>query len=449
MKVLLTVHQFFPDHSSGTEVLTLSVAKELLRRGHEVHVYTGHPAAKELAEGERFDEYDFDGVHVYRFLHAYTPMAGQDSMVELSYDNHLAGKRFERLLKEFRPDVVHFFHLNRLGSGLIDLAVDAGIPAFMTPTDFWAVCHTAQLVLCDGDLCHGPTANGGNCVKHLAQLQSRRIGAIAKWLPSFLADWSVVLTERGLLPSYRLQGEVAAMGRRLKVNVARLNRLNGILSPNRFMTEVLTRHGVAPRLMTQSAYGIDVAESASSSPRATPRRPLRIGFIGMLGEHKGCHILLEAFKALPRGSAILKIHGRMTDFPDYSERLMTEAEGRSDIEFCGVFPNAEIGNVLADIDVLVVPSLWYENTPLVVYSAQAAKCPVLASDFPGIYEVVQDEANGLLFPAGDSGALAKQLGRLIDEPGLVQRLSENSKPPKSTPVYVDELLKLWASSVNK
>ena len=221
MKVLLTVHQFFPEHSSGTEVLALSVAKELLRRGHEVHVYTGHPAEKELADDERFDEYDFEGVHVYRFLHAYTPMGGQDSMVELSYDNHLAGKRFERLLKDFRPDVVHFFHLNRLGSGLIDLAVDAGIPAFLTPTDFWAVCHTARLVLCDGALCRGPSSHGGNCVKHLAQFhQSRRIGAIAKWLPSFLADWSVVLTEKGLLPPYRFQNEVAAMGRRLKVNVA-------------------------------------------------------------------------------------------------------------------------------------------------------------------------------------------------------------------------------------
>ena len=151
MHILLTAHQFFPQYASGTEVLTYSVAQELIARGHVVHVLTGYPNDNELTDEERFDEYDFEGVHVYRFHHAYTPMAGQISMVELSYDNHLAAKCFERILEKFKPDVVHFFHLNRLGTGLIEIAVKAKIPAFMTPTDFWAICHTGQLVLCNGE----------------------------------------------------------------------------------------------------------------------------------------------------------------------------------------------------------------------------------------------------------------------------------------------------------
>ena len=168
-----------------------------------------------------------------------------------------------------------------------------------------------------------------------------------------------------------------------------------------------------------------------------------MGYIGTLATHKGCHILIEAFKALPAGQAILKIYGRMEDFPDYSSELKRLAENNEAIEFCGTFHNSKIGEVLADLDALVVPSLWYENTPLVVYSAQAARCPVVASDFPGLSAVIQDQVNGLLFEAGNPAALAKQLSRLINEPDFVERLSANSQQPKSTSSYVDELLNIW------
>ncbi len=90
MKILLTAHQFFPQYTSGTEVLTRSVARELMARGHQVHVLTGFPAEKALTDEERFDEYEYEGIHVYRFHHAYTPMAGQTSMIAIGYDNRLA-----------------------------------------------------------------------------------------------------------------------------------------------------------------------------------------------------------------------------------------------------------------------------------------------------------------------------------------------------------------------
>jgi glycosyltransferase involved in cell wall biosynthesis len=102
--------------------------------------------------------------------------------------------------------------------------------------------------------------------------------------------------------------------------------------------------------------------------------------------------------------------------------------------------------VFAAIDVLVVPSLWYENTPLVLYSAQAAGCPVVASNMPGLAAVIQHNENGLLFESGCSVDLEKQLTRLITEDGLLRRLSADARIPKSTEIYVDELLTLWQST---
>jgi glycosyltransferase involved in cell wall biosynthesis len=53
------------------------------------------------------------------------------------------------------------------------------------------------------------------------------------------------------------------------------------------------------------------------------------------------------------------------------------------IKFCGTFPNKDIFTIFETIDVLIVPSVWFENTPLVIYSAQASNCPVIGSDLPG------------------------------------------------------------------
>lgn len=98
----------FPEFSAGTEVLTLSVARELKSLGHEVRVFTGHPAEETLADDERFDQYRHDAILVDRFRHSYEPMGDQTSKIEIGYDNHLAADYFRRLLEEYKPDVVHF-----------------------------------------------------------------------------------------------------------------------------------------------------------------------------------------------------------------------------------------------------------------------------------------------------------------------------------------------------
>jgi glycosyltransferase involved in cell wall biosynthesis len=444
MKILLTVHQFFPQFGAGTEILTYSVARELVNRGHEVRILTGHPATQALNDADRCDEYCYEGLPVYRFHHAHTAMGDQTSLMEIGYDNHLAARYFRQILDRFQPDVVHFFHLSRLGTGLIEQAVQAGIPCFMTPTDFWAICTTAQLLLCDGRVCIGPSRYSGNCVKHFVQNNHRGLlGKIVSFLPTALVDYLVHLTQLGVLPAYRQQAEVRATANRLGFNIVRLNQLKRIVSPTSLMTRLLIQYGVEPERIVQSAFGIDVTTTAT--PRLPPRQPVNIGFIGTLAKHKGCHVLIEAFKTLPVKSAVLKIYGNFVDFPDYIEELKQLADHSNDIRFCGTFANTEIAKVFADLDVLVVPSLWYENTPLVVYSAQAAGCPVVASNFAGLADVIHHEENGLLFKAGDVAALATQLSRLVDEPQLLEQLSLHAQPPKSTQTYVDELLTIWQS----
>jgi glycosyltransferase involved in cell wall biosynthesis len=445
MKFVLTVHQFFPEFFSGTEVLTFSVAKELLRRGHQVFVLTGFPARKHVPDAARFDEYEFEGIHVFRFHHAFVPMGGQSVVTELEYNNRLAAGYFAHVVKKIDPDIVHFFHLGRLGASLIDVTTASNTPSYYTPTDFWSICPTSQLLLQDGRNCAGPTKNSGNCVKHVAALtRGPRIASVARRVPDAIADM-VVRSAAGcsLLSTHQLSREIAAMGQRKHFNVSRLNALHGIVSPSRLMTDVLVSNGVDIRLITQSAYGIDIESDSEGRQGRLESEVVTFGFIGTLAPHKGCHVLIDAFMRIANSQCRLKIYGDPTHFPEYVADLKRRANDSPSIEFCGTFPNSKITEVLAGIDALVVPSLWHENTPLVVYSALASKCPVVASNHAGISEVVHDDSNGLLFAAGDIESLRCSLARLIDEPALLPRLSANCGRPKSTGEYVDELLDLY------
>ena len=439
MKILLTVHQFFPDFTSGTEVLTFSVAKEFIRRGHEVWVLTGFPARKPLADKDKFDAYDIEGIHVFRFHHAYQALGNQTVITEIEYNNQFVADYFCRIIEEINPDLIHFFHLSRLGAGLIDVAAAKGVPAFYTPTDFWSVCPTSQLLLDNGKVCRGPSRAGGNCVKHVAALtRGAFVKKFIRFVPQVAADLATNLACTGLGAFHPISREVAAMSKRRAFNISKLNTLQTIFSPTRLMTDVLLRNGVSPKLIQQTAFGIDVSDYGNHE-RQRGVSPLTFGFIGTLSPHKGCHVLIQAFKRLDTSKLRLKIYGSPNDFPEYFASLVALAGDDKSITFCGTFPNSKVASVINEFDALVVPSLWYENTPLVVYSAHAAKCPVVASDYPGMSEIVLHHKNGLVFPPGNISELSVCLQLLVDDSGLLEKFSHGCKTPKSTSEYADEL----------
>ena len=441
MRILLTVHQFLPEHSSGTEILTLHTALELKARGHEVRVLTAIPAAAGIPDDERFDCYELDGIPVARFRHAHSAMGDQNNVAEQEYDNHLVARYFTGLVEEFRPDVLHFFHLARLSASIVEVCLQKGIPTVLTPTDFWFVCPTCQLRLPDGTMCPGPDSIGANCVSHLAGLKLPQFAPVIERLPKAAAQAMVRFAS---LPPFRRLGParlVSALSRRQDVLKDRLNRIDKVLAPTRLMQRTLQAYGLDPSHVGYCAYGIRLPRTIAREPHA--QGPLRMGVIG-LGEHKGAHILVQAVRKLSGLDLALRIYGRPADCPEYAQRLEQLAGGDPRVEFCGGFANDEIGVILSQLDVLVVPSLWFENAPLVVYSAQAAGVPVIASDVAGIAELVTDGDNGRLFPAGDAEALARILARLAANPGQIAALAARARKPKTIAAYADELLAVYA-----
>jgi glycosyltransferase involved in cell wall biosynthesis len=153
--------------------------------------------------------------------------------------------------------------------------------------------------------------------------------------------------------------------------------------------------------------------------------PLRIGFVGTIAWHKGLHVLLAAARRLPAGAFELKIFGDPGVFPDYTAALRRQAEGLP-VAWMEAFGAGQAARAYSQIDVLAVPSLWLENSPLVIHDALMARVPVVAARIGGIPELVAHEQSGLLHEAGAPDALAAALRRLIDDPALLARLGDGA-----------------------
>lgn len=137
------------------------------------------------------------------------------------------------------------------------------------------------------------------------------------------------------------------------------------------------------------------------------------------------------------------IYGDTEQFPRYTQRLAALAGDDERFHFKGTFNPDQIGNVFSGLDILVVPSLWHENTPLVIHSAQKAKVPVIASDVSGTREIISDGVNGFLFERGNPLHLSSIIDRLFVDRALVQRLSEASIPANTLSKYTDQLEGLY------
>ncbi|MFT5831615.1 MAG: glycosyltransferase involved in cell wall biosynthesis, partial [Bacteroidia bacterium] len=176
-------------------------------------------------------------------------------------------------------------------------------------------------------------------------------------------------------------------------------------------------------------------------------KPLRVGYVGGIYPSKGVHVLIDALAHLatdPAAPVSLEVHGHLDWFPDYVGPLREAAVG-AQVDFKGPFPPGHAAEVLAGFDVLVVPSIWYENRPITISEAFLAAVVPVVTDLGGMAESVRDGVDSMVFPRGDSKALAAVLKRMATEPGLYDSLSAGRPDLPDIPEIVDTLLGFYTA----
>jgi glycosyltransferase involved in cell wall biosynthesis len=201
-----------------------------------------------------------------------------------------------------------------------------------------------------------------------------------------------------------------------------------VLTPSQFHREAYVRYGVDADRIRVVPCGLPPMPVGQAAPHSGG---LRIGFLGTLIPSKGAHVLLEAYRLLGRPEVALDVWGHWVPYhgdTGYLDRLKTTAASMpGTVQFPGRYGQEDVARILAGLDVLVVPSLWWESFSLVVREGFLAGVPVVASGHGAMAEAIEHGVSGLLFRPGDAADLAAQLRRLLDEPGLRERLAAHPK----------------------
>jgi glycosyltransferase involved in cell wall biosynthesis len=417
MRIAFVVHKFPPHSVGGVETYTWSLARVLSGLGHQTHVYYPlQDVTPATAQLER------EGIHLWR-----APLPGtrgrEDPVRQYwhTFRDQSIEAGFERFLAAVEPHVVHFQHVQGVSARLLRLA--GRYPRVLTLHDYWFFCAASQLALPDGAVCTGP----GWCLNCVDCLTVR-------------SDLRRLRTLRPLvaLPLlYRNQY--------LRRSVQSIPLF---LAPSEFLRQQYVQQGFPAERILTIELGLDrdrlIADTAEfPAPAGRPH----FGYLGTLGPHKGVHVLIEAFNQLPEHAA-LTVYGNETRFPAYVAELKRAAT-HPNIHFAGPLDHRHVGAALRRVECLVVPSVWYENSPMVIQEAYGVGVPVVASRLGALPEKVDDGRTGWLFNAGDSADLAQVLLGLIEGPEQLLAVRQNIRPAPTMREHAQRMLQIYQALLDK
>jgi glycosyltransferase involved in cell wall biosynthesis len=441
MKILFTSHLFLPKHSGGTEVYTFSLASEMRQRGHDVHVLACESFKTGKRNEVRFSDDIYLGLKVHR---VFLNIMLMDDPVRSEYYNPYVEHHLIEYYRQVQPDVIHAHHLCYLSTAVITAAQKLKIPVVLTATDFWLICPDSQLLRWDASLCNGPT-NIADCLRCYSYLSKRakKYRLLLRILPDRILN-RLVVTSVGLGSKSIWQFRVLkAASLRAEWNRGIVNSVDLFISPSWFLESMFLQNGLTNQHRLHVPFGVRPSLMQSDA-RKSESQEFRFGFIGTISKHKGLHILIEAFKGIDSSKPVtLKIYGNLEFDPPYGKSIRKLAKDDSRIQFLGTFPHEGINEVLRNIDVLVVPSTWYENTPLVIYSALAMETPVICTNLGGMAELVKEGANGLTFEVGNPESLQARMVELLGNRDLVAHLRPDRSKIQTINDNADQLEKAY------
>lgn len=399
MKILKVIHGYPMRYNAGSEVYSQTLCHGLADR-HEVHVFTREEDA--FAPDFRLrTERDADDPRIT--IHLVNNPRLKDRYRAVGVD-----QRFAEVLEQVRPDIVHVGHLNHLSTSLLKEAASREVPIVFTLHDYWLMCPRGQFMqmfpedpnnlwaACDGQ---DDRKCAERCyARYFSGAPGEREADVSYW-----TDW---------------------VARRM-AHVREMTELVDLfIAPARYLHDrYRDAFGLPERKLVYLDYGFARERMAERSRVA--EEPFTFGYIGTHIPAKGIHDLIRAFGRL-EGSPLLRIWGRPRGQDTDALRAMASAlpAGVAErVEWLPEYKNQEIvRDVFNRCDAIVVPSVWVENSPLVIHEAQQSRVPVITANAGGMAEYVHHEVNGLLFEHRSADALAEQMQRLVNDPELAERL---------------------------
>lgn len=316
-----------------------------------------------------------------------------------TYPRHL-WRDLTEFLNAIKPEVVHFHHYTHLGIEMIRAVRNALPDAVIALTlhEFLAICNqNGQMLKTDGTLC-------------------RR---------SSPADCHVCMPGKSPQDFFLRELYVKSF----------FDLVDVFVSPSHFLKQRYLDWGLPAERITVIENGLPAAEPAPPRPLAGDERRSRFGYFGQITPFKGLEVLLDAFGRLPvalRSEARLEVHGGGQHWftEDFQQRIDDKLRQASrSVRYYGPYAPEDLAGLMRQVDWVVIPSIWWENSPLVIQEAFRHQRPVICGDIGGMAEKVAHQRTGLHFRTGNPTDLADRLREAVETEGLWDRLRSAIEPP--------------------
>lgn len=287
-----------------------------------------------------------------------------------------AKKKFKKLLKDFKPDIIHIHNIyHQISPSILDVAKEFDIPVVMHLHDYKLICPNYQL-FAHGKICEACKPN-----KYFKCLKSKCFK-----------------------DSY-FKSLLAALEMHIHHNILKIYKKNisVFIAPSAFMKKKLVEY----------AWDKDkikvIINPFSSNLVATEKEIKNIKkedyllYFGRLSKEKGLETLI---KAVTMGQQKLKIVGIGPE-KENLQRIVQDL--KTNVEFLGYKSGQELKDIILKAKAVIIPSIWYENMPLSLLEALNLGSIVIAARIGGIPEIVKDQKNGFLFKSGDINDLSRKI----------------------------------------
>ncbi|MFB2623803.1 glycosyltransferase family 4 protein [Methanothermobacter sp. KEPCO 2] len=395
MKICQIVVNWDPTAGGGgIETLLKTVSPILSERNHEVVVITsGKSDKKKLVNGLKMYQINPKNIYLAREFYR-KPDFIKPIWHCIDLINLISYFKIKRILKNENPDVVHIHSFKGFSPLVFKAVKKLGIPLVFTAHDFSAMCVRSNLLKKGKIMCETP----------------RIVCNLYRQTNKFLID----------------------------------NKPDVLIAPSKFMVDKLHANGFFNDIPTKVVHNGALILNGKKTKK--DYELIDILYAGALSGHKGTNILIKAFQGLNVDNIRLHIAGKGLD--EDKLKGVSREDGR--IIFHGFLTSDELQSLYRMANVCVVPSVCYDNSPMVIYESFANSTPVIASRIGGIPELVNDGYNGFLFESGNIDELRSIIKEILDDPSILWKLEGNAfKTAKKYSVkeHVDKLEDIYKGLV--
>jgi glycosyltransferase involved in cell wall biosynthesis len=478
----------------GVNVYSQAMAVAMAKKGHQVysilagasHNFAGGIYIKRAVDYKGIINYEiFNSPNIAPgFYNYHTPLADvEEPQVE---------QIFKEFLQFLKPDVVHFNNIEGFSANCVTIACNTNAHVIYSLHNYHPVCNQINLLYKSKEICHD-FKNGTRCLDCISpppkelQIRNHKLRHHIFMFSHGDLVWNLLKSLQRIIKTTKLSiktilsifnirkerkkfinlplenhpklGEFSPKKNNINLEQGRLyqqrrqkiitaiNQTNCVLAVSSWVKKIYIDMGIDEKIIHVCHIGNKMAEQqVKNKPIIKLDEPIKIIFLGVSDPIKGLYLILDALENLNNDIlAKIDLYIYARGVYNYKGRLNSLNKRLANLSINDGYKFKELPQILNQMDIGIVPPIWWDNAPQVVFEMLAMQVPVIGAEIGGIPDFVKNGKNGLLFEPDNSVDLSKKIASIINDKSLIEYFRKNIKSMKTIAQHAIELENFYNS----